>query len=149
MFGGSCHSLKVLFVKCVPGETPLLCALFYLKCSHFSLLLAVALLPYCTSYAYLVRRSCMFCLTCSASLAGTAFFSVCRSIFIFPCSGLNHMWFLLYLGYTLLDYAYFMCITLQNDLGLVQGMIWGMFQRLVQVLVQRMVWEMVLGMVWE
>ena len=72
----------------------------------------------------------MFCLTCGASLAGTTFFSVCGSIFIFPCSGLNHMRFLSYLGYTLLGYAYFTCITLQNDLGLVQGMIWGMFQEI-------------------
>ena len=29
--GGSCQSLKVCEVKCIPRETPLLCALFYLK----------------------------------------------------------------------------------------------------------------------
>ena len=54
----------------------------------------------------------MFCLTCSASLVGTAFFTICGSIFIFPCGGLNRMRFLSYLGYTLLGYTYFTCITL-------------------------------------
>ena len=99
-FGSFRSSLKVLRVKCVPGETLLLCALFYLKCSCFSLLLAEALLPYRTRCTYLVRQSCMFCLMCGSSLVGTAFFILCGPIFVFTCGGLNRMWFLRYWGYT-------------------------------------------------
>ena len=64
-----------------------MCALFYLKCPRFSLLLAGVLLPYNMRLAYLIRWSYMFCLTCGTLLAGTALFTVCGSIFIFPYGG--------------------------------------------------------------
>ena len=92
--------LKGTLCQSAPGETLLLCALFYLKLSRFSLLLTGSLLPYHMRFAYLVRRSCMFCLICSSFCAVTAFFILCWPILVFTCGGLNRMWFLSLYGYT-------------------------------------------------
>ena len=51
-------------------------------------------LPYRILCAYLVRRSCMFCLTCGLFLVGTAFFIPCGSIFVYTYGGLIRIRFI-------------------------------------------------------
>ena len=78
-FGGSCQSLKVRKVKCIPGDPAITCPVLF-KGSRSPLSLALLCIAYCTLRPYLVRRYLVFCWLCCVMLAGTALY-ICLLVY--------------------------------------------------------------------